>query len=874
MNIAELQKKVAYVLGVSSSQKELAFEIFIDTVASILSEGITLKAPKVGFFQIKSESIKDKENKFLIFSSLPEDFTREDKNLYLTIDILQKAKSTSEYDSNVFSIGVGKPLLPLTMDEMPDSETSYAMLRKSIEERVKELISESDQIPNFNIWDDYYITDSSETDKKFQDHDANAGGINAVMDFVLPGLGRSDTSKSYENNNLLNTLMVDIPDYNQHYNNHEEKHTDDNSHKDDENELSGIKGDNQLSSGITIDDLLDNSPVNDNVETDGNKEFEIPDPDLSKILIEEPLSDKPNNELKTDHSVEGTISLNDFLDNSNSLEKTIDLNEYLDNKLNKDPESQVSLKDLGLDRESIEKSFYETDKEIKEEIKSPIEFELKIEEENKTGKSELNIDKPEDSKTEPVENPESNNYVFIDHQSPNETPAEPILKSIDEYEIMDWPDPLEVKNQERIEWNWGDELKEEFGLGGSETEDIVFEEVDDINEDKEPFIDENESWEQEFSKRDLFSRLERTLENEVTSLHEIKDEFKEPEIQDRQVPDEVFNDLLNEPKNKSGRKTVGDIKIKNDEKVYLEFQGPPPRYQFVEDKSPLNEKRMAITLSPEFFDEFRQESNQRFTREKITASTPLLVPNAKDAISKEIDHDSESLAKRDNYLKTFSIIISTLMVVSAVIVFFFIRNNNHPDQALNNKSVQQESIQKPATVEPQTLNSSQQQQTETPSKINSIMNIDESSDFPASATPPVPIKDRVTDLPPSSTNKKGNQPVMKQSNSENRQKQNTKQDNIEQPPSGDNGLYRTLSSDVKVNNTIYYDGKSYNFQVSSWRDKLKAETEVKRLRALGMNTFIVEAYLPQKGGKWYRVRVGSFNTEKEAQEYKNKNNLQ
>jgi cell division protein FtsN len=214
------------------------------------------------------------------------------------------------------------------------------------------------------------------------------------------------------------------------------------------------------------------------------------------------------------------------------------------------------------------------------------------------------------------------------------------------------------------------------------------------------------------------------------------------------------------------------------------------------------------------------------------------------------------------------------MVVSAVIVFFFIRNNNHPDQALNNKSVQQESIQKPATVEPQTLNSSQQQQTETPSKINSIMNIDESSDFPASATPPVPIKDRVTDLPPSSTNKKGNQPVMKQSNSENRQKQNTKQDNIEQPPSGDNGLYRTLSSDVKVNNTIYYDGKSYNFQVSSWRDKLKAETEVKRLRALGMNTFIVEAYLPQKGGKWYRVRVGSFNTEKEAQEYKNKNNLQ
>ena len=112
------------------------------------------KTTKVGFFQIKYESIKDKGNKSLIFSSLPEDFNKEDKNLYLTIDFLQKSKAVLEYDSNVFSIGVGKPLLPLTIDEMPDSETSYAMLRKSIEERVKELIAESDQIPNFNIWDD------------------------------------------------------------------------------------------------------------------------------------------------------------------------------------------------------------------------------------------------------------------------------------------------------------------------------------------------------------------------------------------------------------------------------------------------------------------------------------------------------------------------------------------------------------------------------------------------------------------------------------------------------------------------------------------------------------------------------------------------
>ena len=331
MNIPELQKKVADVLGVSSSQKELAFEIFIDTVASILTEGITLKVPGIGFFQIKNASIKAGDNKSLIFSSLPEDFTREDKNLFLTIDVLQKSNTTSEYDSNVFSIGVGKPLLPLTMDEMPDSETSYAMLRKSIEERVKELISESDQIPNFNVWDDYY-KENPETGKQFPDPGSNHNVKNTSFDFILPGLGRSDASKSSDNNNLLNTLIVDIPDFNQQNENQEEKHlnnTEQSVSKEDGDEFVVIKGVNPLSNGITIDDLLDDSEADNNVGNAKSIEFEIPDSDLSKILIEEPLVIQPKRENTNDKPVEETISINDFLDNPISPEKTIDLNEFV-----------------------------------------------------------------------------------------------------------------------------------------------------------------------------------------------------------------------------------------------------------------------------------------------------------------------------------------------------------------------------------------------------------------------------------------------------------------------------------------------------------------------------------------------------------------
>jgi cell division septation protein DedD len=967
MNIPELQIKVADVLGVSSSQKELAFEIFIDTVASILTEGITLKVPGIGFFQIKNAAIKSGDNKSLIFSSLPEDFTREDKNLFLTIDVLQKSKTTSEYDSNVFSIGVGKPLLPLVMDEMPDSETSYAMLRKSIEERVKELISDSDQIPNFNIWDDYYKEDS-ETGKQFPDTGSNNNVKNADMDFILPGLGRSDASKSSDNNKLLNTLIVDIPDFNQQNENQEEKlhnNTEQSESKENEDEFVVIKGVNPLSNGITIDDLLDDSDADNNVGNAESVEFEIRDSDLSKILVEESLITNPKPDNTDDKPVEETISINDFLDNSISQEKTIDLNEYLKSEQIQDQEKQISLKDLGLDRESmgnaklypeseseflfndriscqlrdesgeqsniIDNSYYETDKVNEDEIlkqedklktnieddfgrleKSIYGFTIEINEKDEPiddpfeeliasskKANELDIEQPVIFKKESTDVLKGKDSDSFDHNNTEDTAEEPRLKSADEFEIIDWPEPMEVNNNEKIEWNWGDELKEEFGIGSTETEDISFEEVDDSIINDELSISEDDIKEQDNFKKDLFSRLERTLEHEVTSLREIDDEVEKqeiskndsfsrfertlkndgsslhqidddiiiPEIQKLKIPDEITKDNFYDQGIKSGRKTKGDILIKNDEKVFLEFHGPPPKYQFVEDKSPLNEKKMAITLSPEYFEEFRQESSPRITREKNIDTGTLPVPIIKELVDKELETDSESHSKRD-YIKTFSIIISTLIVVGFVVVFFFLRNSSSSNQTKYNKPVQQESEQKTIPDESNSSNSAQEIQTQANSKINSNLNLDESSDFPASATPPVPIKDQVTDLPSSSIPIKENQAAIKKSNSEIKPGPKKVEKSID-----NNGLYRTFTTDTKVNNSIYYDGKSYNFQVSSWRDKLKSETEVKRLRALGMTAFIVEAYLPQKGGKWFRVRVGPFNSEKQAEEYKTKNNL-
>ena len=52
-----------------------------------------------------------------------------------------------------------------------------------------------------------------------------------------------------------------------------------------------------------------------------------------------------------------------------------------------------------------------------------------------------------------------------------------------------------------------------------------------------------------------------------------------------------------------------------------------------------------------------------------------------------------------------------------------------------------------------------------------------------------------------------------------------------------------------------------------------AQEEVNRLRAQGFNAFLVEAYLPDKGGNWYRIRIGSFKSEQEALDFKKKNSF-
>lgn len=77
-----------------------------------------------------------------------------------------------------------------------------------------------------------------------------------------------------------------------------------------------------------------------------------------------------------------------------------------------------------------------------------------------------------------------------------------------------------------------------------------------------------------------------------------------------------------------------------------------------------------------------------------------------------------------------------------------------------------------------------------------------------------------------------------------------------------------VQAERSAGSMIFTDGNIYVIQVSAWRSRPDAESAVRKLKNRGHNAFITEAYIPQKGGTWYRVRVGYFKSYNEARNYK------
>ncbi|MDD5308600.1 MAG: SPOR domain-containing protein [Deltaproteobacteria bacterium] len=61
---------------------------------------------------------------------------------------------------------------------------------------------------------------------------------------------------------------------------------------------------------------------------------------------------------------------------------------------------------------------------------------------------------------------------------------------------------------------------------------------------------------------------------------------------------------------------------------------------------------------------------------------------------------------------------------------------------------------------------------------------------------------------------------------------------------------------------------TYSLQVGSFPDQAEASEMVRRLERAGHKAFLVSVQMPDRGGRWFRVRVGPFASKDEAWRYK------
>ncbi|MBA4407121.1 hypothetical protein C0389_07600 [bacterium] len=805
MKLAELQKKIADVLGVSASQKELSFEIFVDKLSEILLEHITIKVPRIGYFQLKVASSKS-ENRPLIFSPLSEDFSRESRNLYLTIEVSPKIRNAPEADSNIFSIGVGKPLLPLSIDELPDTETSYAMLKKSIEERVKELLMESDQIPNFNIWDDYYKSpEEYEAADEAKSQLYNLSSDLTFKEEIIPDKIPESISDDF---NLSSTESEQTPglDY----------------------------ADMFLEVNKSTDETVDfNDPL---IESKGELEQSSPEalfpPDEQEETIDifdnkvEEENYSALHDLQLDEISSETITISDLLDDHASSYRD---EQNIQNHQNETDESIVPFEDvmprmLTEDKvEDVIKGMPEEDKvedaihvipdqdKVEEAIYGqPAEEEVEIQEPGTLIDDKIEEDDKENIEITTEFMPDNKKSLFVELDELSKEVETLRESGLDNFEKIQNDD-----EGEKIEWNWGDELKEEFGLNISEDDKEKYGTMPGPTEEKEGDLKLVDDYlDEEMTTHDLFSKLEKTLEREFDFEEEPKRRFT---IEDK-------------------RPTLDRNKLK---KVVMEFSGPPAKYEFIEDRPSERERRMAITL----VDDGEIKKTKRIS---------------------DTDEEIKRESKNSYFRKMFLIISSVFVVLAAVVVFIVIYGNNSNQvskesspSAQTNKNIASDSGQTGILTPSNT----------TAKESTDALLYDEFTDFPRTATPPVPIKD-ATDKQILETIK--NETAKLQSSQKVNEKPLTKQANMKQE---NKGLDKSVTTDTKVSNRIFSDGKSFFLQVSSWPNRMRAEEEVNRLRGLGFNGFIIEANLPQKGGIWYRVRVGPFKSVTETEEFMKKNKL-
>ena len=184
MNKEILEIKIAGLLGVSDEEKNLAFKIFKEKLSTTLKIGEALRINDLGVFQLKeqldhrsiSKSDEKSKNLTLVFS--PQSDDPPSSSLFLNLEIENSKVEETEFNENVFQLGIGKQLVIDSDLNMENGENIISNTEK-IEKEVSQLFEKSEKLKDFDLWEDYL--DRKETTDILEDSDQEDLPIDSIL---------------------------------------------------------------------------------------------------------------------------------------------------------------------------------------------------------------------------------------------------------------------------------------------------------------------------------------------------------------------------------------------------------------------------------------------------------------------------------------------------------------------------------------------------------------------------------------------------------------------------------------------------------------------------------------------------------------------
>lgn len=418
--------------------------------------------------------------------------------------------------------------------------------------------------------------------------------------------------------------------------------------------------------------------------------------------------------------------------------------------------------------------------------------------------------------------------------------------------ISDFEIPEEQNASRIIEFIESGEILKNFDLLNNVSfSSLKLEEEENNSEDDNIDFKSNDI----FSREDLESfgsNADKTTEVKINKDFLIDSDESEFDDDDLEINDNVGLDIF---------KLDDDLENSDNllEEDDISESGSDSEYEIVDSKHEINEEKNPFDELENYIKEDNLDEAQEILDEapeeqidNIQSNEDISIKNTKE--SKKVLHKRESYSairsKSGGLFKKPILYISLLAIIIAVAAVFYFWPTAETKLETNAE-----------IVDLQASNNTEIGIVDSSASIDSAKIVAET-----------PIKEEIKAEGQSAEEKLAEIRKLEQQNKTS-PKEEIKPVKVEASKAISTEMYREIPNEQTITDRIYFDGKRYTVQISSWKSSSIAEKEVNKLKKHGFDAFIYKVYIKAKGSTWNRVRIGYFNSVNEAEEFIKKNKI-